>query len=225
MRRLLLVLTLVAVALAVSAQTKMVGSEPPFRPAEARAVTDLTIPITSIASGTVVLNALVSETGTVQRVEVRRGIPSLTEPAASAVAGWTFSPATFRDKPVASRVPVAVTVRPPVAFATSLPLPPLEPRTERDIQAAFQPPLVLRASFPNGAPMSIGGDVTVVLEGSVGTAGEVQDLKVLRDVPAATSFASAAIESWRFQSAAWEGQPVKSTIILVFVFRPAIFYP
>jgi len=61
----LVAMTVLGSAQALIVQTKPVNEEPPFQPAETLSVTDMTVPIRSIASGAVVLDALVSETGKV----------------------------------------------------------------------------------------------------------------------------------------------------------------
>ena len=215
MKPLLLTLMVMGCTCAHIAQTQPPKEESPFESAEAQFVTEVIIPYPSIASGTVVLDAVLSDTGIVQKVEVRRDIGSITEPAVTAVKQWQFSPAMFEGKAIASRVPVAVTVRPRVFYADQVPLPPLKPQSEAAVQAEFQPAEVIRAMFPNSA----GGAVTVVLEANVSETGKVEKVRVLRDVPTATAAAAAVVGKWRFMAATYNGKPVPSRIILAFVFK------
>lgn len=223
MNRLILALIILGSSPVVWAQTDTATEEPPFEAAEALSVTDVTIPFSSIASGTLVLDAVVSDTGKVRTVEVRRGIVSLTEAAVSAVQGWTFAPATFAGKAVASRVPVAVTVRPALDVVQPMPLPALKPQTEAAIQAQFQPAEVLHAAFPSYSGENAVYPVTVVLEVALSARGKVKEVKVLRDVPGATDDAEAVVGDWRFMPATWNGHPVPSNIVLAFVFRPPVY--
>ena len=89
-----------------------VAEESHFQPAEAVSVSDVRIPVRSIASGTVVLDVTVSKEGEVSNVQVRRDIPSETEEAARSVRTWKFEPAKLNGKPVTSRMVVAVTFNP-----------------------------------------------------------------------------------------------------------------
>jgi hypothetical protein len=224
MKRLLLSVMVLGSAQALIAQTETVNEEPPFQPAETLSITDITIPIRSIASGVVVLDALVSETGNVQRVEVRRDIVSLTAPAVSAVQEWKFSPAKLAGRAIASRVPVAVSVR-PAGYAAPTPLPALIPKSESAIQARFQPAEVLHAVFPNYPANNVVFAVTVVLEVTLSVTGKAENVNVLRDVPPATAEVVPVVGEWRFMPATLNGHPVPSKVVLAFVLRPPVINP
>ncbi len=58
--------------------------------------------------GEVELEALVSESGTVEKVNIVSGNPVLTRPAADAVKRWKFSPFTANGKVVKALVPVSL---------------------------------------------------------------------------------------------------------------------
>ncbi len=226
MKRLLLAMIVLGSAQALTAQSETSKEKPPFQPAETLSVTDITVPFLSVANGTVVLDALISDTGEVQGVEVRRGIASLTEPATNAVEEWKFSAATLAGKALASRLPVAVTFRPPLLLADQVPLPTLKPQTEAAIQAEFQPAEVTRAAFPKYPSNSFAAGA-VVLEVTLNRKGEVEeDVKVLRDLPPLTEEAMAVVGNFRFMAATFNGDPVPSKVVLAFVFRPpATTYP
>lgn len=221
MWRLLLAMMVFGGAYALMAQTETPKEQSPFQPAETLSVTDITYPIASVAYGTVVLDVLITESGKIQRVEVRRDIPSLTEPAVSAVKEWEFSPATFEDKALTARMPVAVTFCPPAPFANPVPFPPLLPQSEEAIQAAFQPAEVLRAAFPlpeYPATTTIAG--AAVLEVTLSGKGKTEEIKVLLDHPPLTEPAKVALKDWRFMPAAFNGTPVRSNIVIAFVAGP-----
>ncbi|MGO8789643.1 MAG: TonB family protein [Terriglobia bacterium] len=217
----LLALMVLGSARALMTQAQTVKLKPPLQPAEALSVTDITVPDLPVTNGTVVVDALITEAGKVERVEVRRDIANFTELAVHAVEEWKFSPATLAGKPVASRVPVAVTFRPPVSYADPVPLPTLIPQSETAIQAEFQPAEVIHAAFPN-YPANTVVVGTVVLEVTLSATGKVGEIKVLRDLPPLTEEAKAAAGDWRFMPATFNGEPVRSKIILAFVFT-AIF--
>jgi hypothetical protein len=223
MKRLLLALIVLGSACALSAQTEAPKEKPPFQPAETLSVTDIPLPILCVvADGFVVLDALISETGEVQKVEVRRDFACLTPLAVQAVEEWKFSPATLAGKAIASRMPVAVTFRPPSMYAAPVTLPELKPQTEAAIQAEFQPAEVIHAAFPDyGATVVAVG--TVVLEVTLSAKGEAKEVKVLRDLPLLTEEAKAVVGEWRFMPAAFNGNPVQSKIVLAFVSSPLVY--
>jgi hypothetical protein len=222
MKRLIFALMVFGSAHALIAQTERAEERPAFQPPEALSITDIDASTFSIASGTVVLDAVISEAGKVQTVEVRRDIASLTEPLVRAVNEWKFSPATFAGKEVTSRVPVAFTVRPPLWHVDQIPLPALKPQTGAAIQAEYQPAEVIRAVFPKHPESSIVNAVTVVLEVTLSEKGAAGEAKVLRDFPPLTAEAEAAVGDWRFMPATYNGRPVPSKIILAFMFRPPL---
>ncbi len=222
MWRLLVAMMVLGSAHALTAQTETVRPKPPFQSAETLSVTDVTVPAAGF--GTVVLDVLVTETGEIQKVEVRRGIALLAPLAVQAVEGWKFSPATLAGKAIASRMPVAVTFRPPSLLAAPVPLPALIPQSDAAIQAEFQPAEVLHAAFPEyPANAVISG--TVVLEVTLSAKGEAEEVKVLRDLPPLTAEAKAVVGNFRFMAATFNGDPVRSKIVLAFVFTAILSYP
>jgi len=58
--------------------------------------------------GTVELDAIVTETGSVEEVNIVSGNPILTKPAAEAVKKWKFSPFLQDGKPVRASAPVVI---------------------------------------------------------------------------------------------------------------------
>ena len=61
--------------------------------------------------GEVELEALVTEGGTVEKVNIVSGNPVLTRPASDAVKKWKFSPFTSDGKVVKALVPVSLTFK------------------------------------------------------------------------------------------------------------------
>ena len=191
-----------------------------FRPAEVVSVGDLTRPYRSIAFGTVVLDVLLSETGEVKDIQVRRAIASVTDVAVKAVKSWTFKPAELDDNAVPSRITVAVTFNPQaVNFPHVLLTPLLHQDDEVRIQSAFQPPEVIRATFPIITALNAGD---AILEATVDETGKVQATKILRELTANTDVAVQAAEEWKFIPATLNGRPMKAKVVLAFVFPPAI---
>jgi hypothetical protein len=219
-RRMLLAIMVFGSAHALTAQTVTLRAKPSFQAAETLSANDITVPILCAANGTVVLDAFITETGEVQKVEVRRDIACLTQLAVHAVEDWKFSPATLAGKAIASRMPVAVTFRPPSPFADPVPFPALIPQSEAAIQAEFQPAEVIHAEFPRYATGTIFAAGAVVLEVTLSEKGETGEVKVLRDLPPYTEGAKAVVGQWRFMAATFNGRPVQSKMVLAFVSHP-----
>jgi protein TonB len=61
--------------------------------------------------GSVELEALVTESGTVEKVSIVSGNPVLTRPASDAVKKWKFAPFTSDGKAVKALVPVSMSFK------------------------------------------------------------------------------------------------------------------
>jgi hypothetical protein len=221
-KRLLLAIMVLGSAHAIIAQTETLRAKQPFQPAEARYVTGIPAENSCVGGGTVVLEALLTDTGKVQEVEVRRDVACFTVLAVQAVKNWIFSPATLGGKTIASRMPVAVTFEPVFPYAGPIPLPPLIPQSAAAIQAEFQPAEVTRALLPYPHPGYTFADGAIVLEVLLSAKGEAKEIKVLYDLPPFTAGAEAAVGDWRFIPASFNGRPVQSNVLLVFVSPPYV---
>ena len=88
--------------------------EPPqFDPPTVTSAAEAIYPLQSVASGTVVLEVSLDETGKITDVRVVRGIPSLTESAERSIQQWKFRSALLDGKPVQSKMAVAFSFVPP----------------------------------------------------------------------------------------------------------------
>jgi outer membrane biosynthesis protein TonB len=170
----------------------------------------------------VVLDAVITETGEVQELEVRRDVACFTQVAVHAVKDWKFFPATFAGKAIASRMPVVVTFESQTSAPNPYPLPKLVPQTAAAVQAEFQPAEVTRAGFPPFHPGYTLAEGTVVLEVTLSAKGEAEEIKVLRDLPPFTENAKAVVGDWRFMPATFNGHPIRSKILLAFVSPPFV---
>jgi TonB family protein len=192
---------------------------PQYQPPEAVSITDVTASLRSIATGTVVLDVLISESGSVANIEVRRDLPSVTEDVVRTVKAWKFAPGRFKGKPVSSRITVAATFNPQCLFA--VPLPPLIHQGDQSrIQASFQPAEVTSAAIP---PCTFGATIpaaSVVLQATIDEAGKVKDTRALHDIPPFTAAAIRALQDWRFVPATLDGKPIESKVVLAFFFWP-----
>jgi hypothetical protein len=218
MKRLLLALMILGITSAFSAQDVAPEDDLSFKPAEALTVTDIQVPSFPASAGTVVLDAVISETGKMERVEVRRDLGYFTQLSTDSVKGWTFSPAKMAGKAITSRLPIAVTFRPPFMAADPVPLPQFVPQSDAAIQAEFQPAEVLFATFPLYPRVTVISG-TVILEVTLSADGKAEGVRALRDVPPLTDEAEAVVGNWRYMAATWNGRAVRSKIVMAFLFQ------
>lgn len=88
----------------------------------------------------------------------------------------------------------------------------------------FQPPEVL-ATADAAYPINSVAFGTVVLEVHLDASGEIQDVRVARDIPSLTKQALQSIKQWRFKPAMMGGKPVKSVVPVAFIFVRPDLYP
>ena len=192
-----------------------------FESADLVSAKDIPYPVQSIAIGTVVLEATVSESGNVEDVRPIREIPSLTDVAIESVKSWHFKPASLEGRPIRSRTAVAVTFNPAAAPVANVPLPPLATNRRSSDPARLQPePVeVIAATLPQYPPNSITTG-TVVIRVRVDKSGNAESITAVRRIPSLTSQCIRVAKEWKFKPAEFQGGPTPSSIALAFVLRP-----
>jgi protein TonB len=90
-------------------------------------------------------------------------------------------------------------------------------KTEEPGSPRYDPPTVVSSSEPVYPAMAMGPG-TVVLAVSIDDAGEIEDVKVIKDSAAFRSSALDAIKKWKFKPAMLEGKPVPSVVPVAFSF-------
>jgi TonB family protein len=78
-----------------------------FTPAQISMASFAKYPADSVSVGTVVLDVTVNKAGSLSKIKVIRGVPTLTEQALIAVKTWGFNAATIQGQPTASQMVVA----------------------------------------------------------------------------------------------------------------------
>jgi TonB family protein len=193
---------------------------PQFIPPDITSATDIPYPVNSLATGAVTLLLSLDSSGHMQNVQVLRDFPSLTSSVQSAVQNWTFVPASFKGNPVPSELSVTAifNIFNPAggAASQSLVLTPLHSTSPDASQ--FAPPQITLATFATYAADSVSPG-TVVLDVTVGKAGQPNQIRVIRDIPTLTQQAIGAVKTWSFNPATIQGQPVAAPIIIAFVFQ------
>ena len=204
-----------------SYQASLNKSNSLFESADLVSAKDIPYPVQSIAIGTVVLEATVSESGNVEDVQPIREIPSLTDVAIESVKSWHFKPASLDGRPIRSRTAVAVTFNPAAAPVANVPLPPPSTNQRSPGPALLQPePVeVIAATLPQYPANSVTVG-TVVLRVSVDKSGNAESITAVRKIPSLTSQCIRVVKEWKFKPAEFRGRPAPSSIALAFVLRP-----
>ncbi len=111
---------LLAAGLALGPAGLSQGNPAAFTSPDVSAVTEISYPVNTTATGIVsVLVSLDSSAG-VQNVQVTRDTPPLTSAVQAAVRNWSFKPASLNGKPTAANLPVSVVFNPFNPGATEL---------------------------------------------------------------------------------------------------------
>jgi TonB family protein len=214
----LLALVVLLVGHAVTPIKSVFAVDPDFVSPDVVTAGEILYPPDSIASGIVTLSINLDEAGQIQNVQVLRDIPSLTEPAVTAVKSWTFAPGKLEGKPVASSLNVSVVFNPGNLQTHDLTLTPLQP-TPPPNPSGYLPPEIAAASYAN-YPINSVAIGTVVLDATIGKSGEIKKLFPIRAVPSLTSAAISAVKKWTINAATYHGKAITSKLIIAFVFRP-----
>jgi TonB family protein len=199
------------------ASTALPSSKPVFHPAELVSAEGIFHPILSVAYGPVILEASVGADGGVTEVVATHSIASLSEPSIQAIRNWKFKPATLDEKPVESRVTIAVLFNSHIGepFPVAVHAQEQHPRKG---ETAYESPEVVAVE---GAPVgnAIVGDGSVVLQAKITSSGEMLYASVVRDSPPFTPLALKAVQNWKFKAGKFGGAPITATIPVVFVFQ------
>ena len=202
----------------------VVGAASHLVPPNVTSVVDIPYPINSVGAGLVSLAANLSPSGRLQSAQVLRDIPGLTSQAVAAVDQWSFSPARTESGPVPSILNIAIVFNPgnpqqqSLQFAPALPIQTPNP-------PGYAPPEVSTGVWASYPVNSIGAGA-VVLSVSIDAHGSIKKVDVIRGVPSLTGPAIAALKKWTITPATYQGQAIKSRIVVAFVFRtPTITTP
>jgi TonB family protein len=177
----------------------------------------LTRPRVLVTTGMQTLGPAVLEVGSVaESITIRADVsgaarpvsqPSLPAESRSAESAERLAADAER---VSRRVQEAMRARQAASASSS-------PQTGGDIA----PPLKVRDMPPVFPPGAVGGGGTVILEGTIGTDGQVQNARVLRgvrDTPAFDHAALSALEQWRYAPALLNGSPVEVVVTVTMNF-------
>ena len=90
-------------------------------------------------------------------------------------------------------------------------------QTEQPSTPSYEPPTVVSTVEPVYPALAIGSG-TIVLEVSIDAAGEIQDVKVIKDTGGFKPQSLDAIKQWKFKPATLNGKPIPSVLPVAFSF-------
>jgi TonB family protein len=192
---------------------------PKYHPAEISQAGDIAYPINPSSPGFVTLDVSVDASGAVQNLTVVRDLPPLTGAAQGAVKGWQYAHATLAGKGVPGTVRVIVAFNPFNPSGVGLPGEPLQPASA-GAGGDFQPAGLQKANYAIFPPNAVAG-ATVVLKLHVGKSGKERDLSVVQGTGVFSDAAVAAVKTWVFSPAMYQGKAVGSEVAVAFVFPSA----
>ena len=179
---------------------------------------DISYPPNTTVTGLVTLLLSLADTGRVQNVQVVHDTPPLTSAAQSSLQTWTFKAALANGKPVGLQLPVNVVFNPYNPGGTEITGLAITPASSATGSSSFVPAQITAASYAlyPADSLAIG---TVVLSVTISKTGQVQKVRVARDVAALSPAALAVVKSWKYAPATLKGQPISSRLIVAFVFQ------
>lgn len=169
--------------------------------------------------GVVIVQAIINRDGSVRNVKVLKGLPfGLSEAAKTTVESWDFEPATLNGEPVAVYYNLTVNFR----LAEAQALPHTSPQQPIHVGGDVQKPVKVSAPQPayteEARTARIQG--VVIAQATIRRDGTVSSVKVLKGLPMGLSEkAVEAIETWKFEPATLNGQPVDVYYNLTVNFR------
>ena len=217
-KRVIPILTIVAVGLLAACPAPAATAQAQFEPARLSAGSPpAPPPPTVVASGQEWLSVSVDAGGDVSRIEPLREAPAFSEAFRRAVRGWSFAPARVEGEAVELQVLVAALFRPATLYSLpGLGQPPGGPRL-----GPGQLPVPVATPAPPYPPKAVGSGL-VIVEVEVDRNGGVRAATVVRSRPGFDTAAVNTARRWRFRPATREGQPVRSVAYLVFGFREPV---
>jgi hypothetical protein len=189
-----------------------------FVPPDVATVSDIPYSPDSAASGIVTLSINLDAGGQVQNVQVLRDIPSLTDPAVTAVKSWTFVPGKLEHNAVPSSLNVSVVFNPGNLQNQTLTLGPVQP-TPPPNPPGYLPPEIAAASYAT-YPINSVAMGSVVFDVSVSKSDEIKNVVPIHSVPSLTLPATSALKSWTINTGTFQGKAINSKLVIAFVFRP-----
>jgi TonB family protein len=214
------VATILVASLLVIPVRSGAGKLPQYVPPDILSASNIPYPVDTLAVGAVSLLLNLDSSAQIQNVQILRDFPSLTSSVQNVVTTWTFRPAALKGNPVASEISLTVifNIFNPAGGAASRSLVLAPAQSTSPDASQFTPPQLAQASFANYPAASV-AQGTVVLDVTIGRAGQPKQIRVVNDVPTLTQQAISAVKTWGFNAATIHGQPIPAQMVIAFVFQ------
>ena len=197
------------------------SKQPAFVAAAITTASDINYPITSIASGIVVVAVHLDGSGKIKDTEVLRDVPSLTAPVLLAIKrDWTFKPATLDGKPVSSTIVVNIVFN-PFEYRLGGPATPVLGKELKVLaldENGFLPPLTTAGAWAEYPPNST-AQGSVILDVRVSRTGRVTRAIDVYRIPSVTTPSIDAAQKWTFKPATLNGSRIAANAVIGYVFR------
>lgn len=171
-------------------------------------------PSQSLFGGEVVLDALVDNGGILADIKVVHGDAPFLEKALVAVRTWTFLPARLDGRTIATRIGIVFQFRQPYVPPKASTVHNYEHASATTPESAAIPTVSVEPEYPSNT----NAQGSVILLADIGEQGQLDSVKVLRDLESFTPAAITALHQWHFASGKRLGANVDSRAIVVFTF-------
>lgn len=177
-------------------------------------------PVQTVDGGAVAFQAQVDRQGNIKQLRLLAGRSPFVQSATQAVSQWKFV-ATRNEAPTEARVGIFVLFRQRALFTA-------EPAKQ---EYDWSSPETERAALPISIshpryPINTVAEGVVILRLHINPSGDIEDMRVIRDVPPLTAAAQTAVRGWEFSPARSQGHSVPGTVIVAISFvRPFVQSP
>ncbi len=181
-------------------------------------------PSQSLFGGEVVFDALVDSSGRLADIKVVRGEAPFLDKALVAVRTWTFLPARNDGQVVESRIGIAFEFPQPYVPPRTATVHNYEDTSDNSAEKNSSdrgalPVVTVEPEYPAGTDAHGG----VILCADIGQHGQLDSVKVLRDLEPLAPAAVAALRQWQFAPGRRAGANAASLVIIVFSFpKPVV---
>ena len=83
---------------------------------------------------------------------------------------------------------------------------------------------ILSVAYADYPPNSVASGA-VIVQVALDASGKIEDTKILRRIADLDRLVLAAVKDWKFQAAQFQGESVKSNVVIVFVFAQPVVVP
>lgn len=195
-----------------------------YKPAEVTSAEDAYVPYQVVTDGLFVLDVSLNKSGGIQKIDALRDPGAMFGAAKTSVEAWTFQPALQGGQKVPSRITLSFVYRPPSnGGAGALPpkdFSPILPTNNSDNgePGGYVPVGIVSFDYPTYPVNSVSWG-SVVVQLTIDEEGNIAKTAFLHSMGGFNDLVSEALKKWRFQTATFDGKPIRSKTVIAFVFQ------